>query len=325
MSHIQRRHFLLALATVLAAPRSGLAQSSSKIWRVGFIASFARLGIADEFPRAMRELGYEEGKNLLIEWRFANGQYDRLPALAVELVKAKPDVIVAASTPATREVKRATSTIPVVMTLVADPVASGFVASLARPGGNLTGLSIATTETSAKWFEFARIVGPKSSIGILADPNQPTGQWHIKNIQNAAQRLGINVPVTYAPKPDEIESAFASLARQRVTVVIVLPGGLFESNKSQIAQIALKHRIATVTNSRMYTDDGALLSYGQDYGEFIRRTARYVDRIFKGAQPSELPIEQPTTIELVVNLATAKKLGLNLSRELLGRADRVIE
>lgn len=325
MNHIQRRQFLLAVGAILAAHRSGFAQPASKIWRVGFLASFSRLSLIDEFPRAMRELGYDEGRNLLIEWRFANGQYDRLPTLAAELVSRKPDVIVAASTPATREVKRATSTIPIVMTLVADPVASGFVASLARSGNNLTGLSIATTDTSTKWFEFARTIAARSAIAVLSDPNQPTGPWHIQNIQTAAGKLGIKVPVVYARKPDEIESAFTSLARERVGVVIVLPGGLFETNKGQIAQSALKHRIATVTNSRMYADDGALLSYGQDYGEFVRRAARYVDKIFRGAKPNELPIEQPTTIELVVNLATAKKLGLTIPRELLLRADKVIE
>jgi putative ABC transport system substrate-binding protein len=273
----------------------------------------------------MRELGYEEARNLVIEWRTANGHFDRLPALAAELVSREVDVIVGSTTPAISAAKRATSTIPIVMALVGDPVASGFVASLARPGGNITGLSLANTELSAKWLELARVVTPGSQIGVLADSNQPTAQRYVKDIQRAAQKLGINVPVIYAPTANDIDSAFASLAREHVTTVIVLPSGMFAPNAAQIAESAVKRRIASIGTARVYVERGLLLCYGQDYGAFGRRAATYVDKSFKGAKPSELPVEQPMILELVINLATARRLNLTMPQELLLRADSVIE
>jgi putative ABC transport system substrate-binding protein len=208
------------------------------------------------------------------------------------------------------------------MGLSGDPVASGLVASLARPGGNVTGLSLATTDTSSKWLELARIVAPKSQVGVLADPNQPTAQWHVKNIESAAQALGVKTPVAYTRGADQIEGSIASLAQAQVKTVIVLPGGLFDSNA---AQLTLKHRMAAIGTTRFYAEKGALLSYGQSYGAFMRRAATYVDKIFKGAKPSELPVEQPAIFELVINMATAKQLGLTIPKELLFRADKVIE
>jgi putative ABC transport system substrate-binding protein len=273
----------------------------------------------------MRELGYEEAKNLVIEWRVADSHYDRLPALAAELVSRKVDVIVGSGTPAVGAAKRATTTIPIVMALVGDPVASGFVPSLARPGGNITGLSLANPQISMKWLELARVVTPGSQIGVLADANQPTAQWYVKNIQGEAQKLGIKVPVIYAPTVNDIDSAFASLARERVATVIVLPSGTFNSKAAQIAESAVKRGIASIGTTRMYAERGALLSYGQNYGAFVRRAATYVDKIFKGAKPSELPVEQPMIFELVINLATARRLNLTIPKELLLRADGVIE
>jgi putative ABC transport system substrate-binding protein len=183
----------------------------------------------------MRDLGYQEGRNLVIEWRFADGDFNRLPAQATDLVSKKVDVIVVGGTPALAAVKRATSTIPVVMTTVGDPVEAGFVTSLARPGGNITGLSLANTDLWAKWYELARSVSPGSQIGVLANPKQQTGQGYVKNIQSLAQKLGTSAPVAYASTVNEIEEAFASLARGRVTTVIVLPNGLFSANAERIA------------------------------------------------------------------------------------------
>lgn len=320
----KRRQVLLAIGALLAVSQPALAQQSAKVWRVGYINSGGDRYL-DEFRKGMRELGYDEGRNVAIESRVANGQFDRLPALAADLVNSKVDVIVVSSTPALDAVKRATSTIPVVMTVVGDPVASGFVASLARPGGNITGLSLANTDLSAKWFEFARKVSSRPPIGILANREQQTARWYVGNIQSVAQKLGVETTVAYASAADEIEGAFGTLARERATVVIVLPSGLFSAHVDRIAQLALKHRMASVATDLSYAEGGVLLSYGQDYGAFSRKAATYVDKIFKGAKPSELPIEQPTFIELAINLVTARQLGLTIPLELRSRADRVIE
>jgi putative tryptophan/tyrosine transport system substrate-binding protein len=273
----------------------------------------------------MRDRGYEVGQNYVIESRFAEGRYERLPAMAADLVKRNVDVIVGSTTPATNAAKRATGSIPIVMAIVGDPVASGFVASLARPGGNVTGLSLANTDVSSKWLEFARIVAPGPQIGVLADANQPTAKWHVQNIQNAAQKLGIKILVVYAATANDIESALASLAREHVTGVIVAPSGMFAFNKTQIAQSAVKFRIASIATSREFAESGALLSYGQDYRAFVRRSAIYVDRILKGAKPGDLPVEQPTIFELVINRTAARQLGLTVPKDLLLRADEVVE
>jgi len=321
----ERRRFVLAASALLAAPRVGFPQQGPKVWRVGFLQPGGRSAFLDELVKGMRELGYEVGRNLVIEWRFADGHYDRLPALAAELVHGNFDVIVVAGTPAADALKRATSTVPVVMSVVGDPVASGFVSSLARPGGNFTGLSLANTDVFSKWFELARTVAPRSQIGVLADSNQPTAPWYVKNIERAAQELGIRVPVAYAPTGNDIESALNSLAKQRIAAIVVLPSGMFEQHAARMAQIAVERRIALIASTRVYAERGSLLGYGQNYGAFTRRAATYVDKIFKGAKPSELPVEQPMILELTINLTTAKKLGLTIPTELLLRADNVIE
>lgn len=274
----------------------------------------------------MRSLGYEEGRNLAIEWRFADGQYERLSALAADLVNRKVDVIVTGSTPATKAAQQATSTIAIVMATVGDPVRSGLVASLARPGGNITGLSLATADTSTKWLELARIVAPQSSrIAVLGNPNQPTHPMHLGNIQAAAQKIGVDVLPVYAHTPDEIDRAFLTMARERAESVIVLPDSFLSAHSQHVAQLALKHRLPSIATTRRHAEVGALISYGQDWAAYFRRSATYVDKIFKGAKPSELPIEQPLFFELIVNRRTAKTLGLTISQELLLRADEVIE
>lgn len=324
MSQSARRRFVLSASALVAIPCIAVAQQGPKVWRVGYIAGGGG-AFNDEFRKAMRELGYEEGKNLVIEWRSADGDFNRLPALAKDIVNKRVDVIVCAGTPATRAAQQATSTIPIVMSLVGDPVASRFVASLARPGGNITGLSLANADVSSKWFELARSISRQSVIGLLADSNQPTAQRYIKDIQGAAQKLGVKVPVAYAPTGKEIDSALASLAKERVAVVIVLPSGMLEIYMPQIAQAALEYRMASVATARHYAERGALLAYGQSYAAFTRRAAIYVDKIFKGAKPSELPVEQPIIFELVVNKATAKQLDITIPKEILLRADSVIE
>jgi putative ABC transport system substrate-binding protein len=211
------------------------------------------------------------------------------------------------------------------MSIVGDPVRSGFVSSLARPGGNFTGLSLANPDVSLKWFELARTVAPGSQIGVLADSNQPTAPWYVKNIDRAAQELRIRVPVAYARTGNHIESALDSLAQQRIATIVVLPSNMLERHAARMAQIAAERRIALIASARVYAERGSLLSYGQNYAAFTRRAVTYVDKILKGARPSELPVEQPMILELTINLTTAKKLGLTISQELLLRADNVIE
>ena len=310
---------------LLAMPWHGLGRAESKVWRVAYISSGTGLGYDQEFLKGMRDLGYAVGKNLVVEWRFAHGQYDRLPALVADVLGKNVDVIIASGTPVAQAAKQATSKVPVVMTTVGDPVASGLVASLARPGGNITGLSLANAALPGKWLELARTIAPQGAIIVLADRNQPTAQAYVKNIQSLAQRSGAGVSVAYARTPKEIEAAFASLARGPVTAVIILPSGLFLNIAGQIADSALRHGVRSVATTHTYAERGALLSYGQNYAAFARQAAKYVDRIFKGAKPSELPIEQPMNLELVVNLSTAKKLGVAIPKELLARADKVIE
>ena len=325
MDQEKRRRLLFASGALLAVPRLGFAQQSSKVWRIGFIAGGSRTDL-DEFRKGMRDLGYQEGKNVFIESRNAYGDFDRLPAQAADLVKGKVDVIVVSGTPAADAVRRATSTIPVVLAVVGDPVASGFITSLARPGGNITGLSLANTELPAKWFELARSVSPGFKIGVLANPKQQTNQRYVKDIQGVAQKLGIEAPVAaYAATANEIEGAFTFLNRERISTVIVLPNGLFGANAKEIARLAVQHRMASIATSAIFPERGALLSYGQNYGAFSRKAASYVDKILRGAKPSELPIEQPMILELVINLVTARQLGLAVPKELMLRADRVIE
>lgn len=325
MGHKKGRRLILAAGGLLVIRRIGFAQQSSKVWRVGFLTVARREPHNDELSKGLRELGYEEGKNLVIEWRAAEGHFDRLPALAAELVSRKVDVLVAAGTPAVEALRRATSTIPVVMAIVGDPVGSGFIASLAQPGGNITGLSLANAEIATKWLELASSVAPSDRIGILADLNQPTAPGYVSSIQSAAQRIGVKVPAAYAPTANHIASAIASLARERVRSIIVLPSGMLQAEAKQIAQLTLKHRMASVGSTQVYVEAGALLGYGQNYAAFTRRAAAYVDKIFKGAKPSELPVEQPMILELVINMKTARQLGQTIPQELLLRADKVIE
>lgn len=320
-----RRQLLLGVGVLLALPRIALAQPGSRVRRVGYLSYAGSQSFHEEFFKAMRELGHDVGKSLVIEWRSAEGHVDRLPGLAADLAKSGVDVIVGGDTPAVRAAKQATSTIPIVMSTVGDPVASGFIASLARPGGNVTGLSLANTTISEKWLEMATLVAPRSQVGVLANPDQPTAEMHLKSIQSAAQKLGRKVAVAHAARAQDMDSALASLVSQQVTTVIVLPSGLYSSLATLIAQAALKHRIAAIATEREFAERGGLLAYGQSYAAFNRRAATYVDKILKGAKPGELPVEQPTLLELTINTATARQLGLTIPKELLLRADRVID
>jgi putative ABC transport system substrate-binding protein len=329
---ITRRKCLVGFGLgALAAAFPSFAQQG-KVHRIGFLAVRSRSTpsnpdvIFDEFVQAMRELGYIEGKNLIIEWRFADGKYERLPGLAAELVQLKPDLIVSHTTPGTRELQRATSTIPIVMTAIIDPVGSGFAASLARPGGNITGLSIVTIDVSPKQIELLRSILPRlSRVAVLLNPGTSSHPAVLKSTQAAAQQIGITVLPVKASTAEEIECGFAMMRRERAEAVIIATDGFFFGQRRQIAELAVTNRMPTMNPFRDYVAAGGMLSYGPNIVEYYRRAASYVDKILKGAKPGDLPIEQPTKIHLAINRKTAEVLGLRVPQELLLRTDEVFE
>jgi len=272
----------------------------------------------------MRELGYVEGKNLVIDWRFADGMLERLPGLAAELVQLKVDVIVAGGSPAISAAQKATTTIPVVMTSAGDPVRSGFVKSLARPGGNITGLSNMSADIGPKLLDMVRSVVPKLSRVAMLTPSTTYGAIY-KSVQAAAQKAGVKTLMAEASTPQEIENAFYTMAREKADAVIVGSPSVFAQQHRQIAELALKQRMPSMFQDRVTVELGGLMSYGQKFTDFHERSATYVDKILKGAKPGDLAVEQPVSFELVVNLKTAKALGLTIPPAILIRADEVIE
>jgi putative ABC transport system substrate-binding protein len=326
-----RRKLVIALgASALTAPFGSFAQQQSKIWRVGFLTT-RRIESLDSddygaFPRGMRELGYVEGKNLLIEWRSADGKSERLPGLAAELVQLKVDVIVAAGTPAISAAQRATATLPIVMGSVGDPVGSGFVQSLTRPGGNITGLSILTGDLGSKYLEMLLSMAPKlSRVAFLLNPDNASDRISLSNVQAAAQKLGIKFLPVEARTVQGIEHAFAMMGQQNAGGGVVGGDGYFVQQGGQIAELAVKKRLPSVSPYRGYVEAGGLMSYGSNVADSYRRAATYVDKILKGAKPADLPVEQPTKFELFINRKTAKALGLTIPQSLLISADKVIE
>lgn len=328
---MDRRTFLIVVAGVPlpTAPFACFAQPSVKISRVGVLAAASRQdlmdGRIDAFLQSMRELGYFEGKNLIVEARYADGHYERLPELAAELVRLKVDVIVAVPSPAIRAAQQATKTIPIVFPSTGDPVGSGFAASLARPGSNLTGLSNANLDVSAKTLELLTTAAPKiSQVAILGNPGSLNESAMLKSIQAAARNVGVAVMTVEATTPGEIEMAFAAMVQQRANAVVIAGDAFLTMQASQIAGLAIKYRLPSITQSPRYAAAGGLMSYGQNPTEGYRRAAAYVDKILKGADPGSLPIEQPTRLEFVINMKTADTLGLTIPAALLLRADAII-
>jgi putative ABC transport system substrate-binding protein len=326
-----RRKLVIALgAGALAAPLGSFAQQQGKVWRVGFLA-LRQVAISDSdyyygpFRQGMRELGYVEGKNLVIEWRSAENKVERLAGLAAELVQLKVDVIVAGSTSPAKAAQNATTIIPIVMVAVGDPVASGLVKSLAHPGGNVTGTTNLIADLAPKYLDLLRSMVPKlSRVAVLLNPDTGASSGAFKNIQVAAQATGFAVVALIVRTPVEIENAFSQMAREKAGALIVMRGPFLNQQRAQIAELAAKHRLPTIAGLGEYVEAGGLMSYGTSLADQSRRAATYIDKIIKGAKPADLPVEQPTKFELVLNGKTAKALGLKIPQSLLIMADKVI-
>jgi putative tryptophan/tyrosine transport system substrate-binding protein len=328
---MRRRDFIkVIVGGTVAWPLMAQAQ---KIGRVPTVGILWHAGSVEEeaiyltqIQQGLRSLGYVEGRNITLVNTFADEQYERFNSNAVELVRRKVDCLVAVTSPAALAAQRATNTIPIVFILVPDPVATKLVASLARPGGNITGLSQLAVDLLAKRLElFKETVGLLSKIALLVNPSDLiTTQRTIEQARTVAERLGITIQPIEAQQPDQIERAFSSI-QDEVDGVMVEPDGLFFRERKRIAELALKRKIATVVFNSTMVEDGGLMTYAASNPAIFRRSAAYVDKILKGAKPDELPVELPTTFEFVINLKTAKALGLTVPQTLLGRADKVVE
>ncbi len=316
---------ILTVSLMLAPLAAPAQQPPGKAARIGFLGDVPSF-LDEAFRQGLHELGYVEGQNIAIEHRAAEWKYERLPGLAAELVRLNVDVIVAASPPATEAAKQATRTIPIVFTVSGDPVAEGFVASLARPGGNLTGLATISPELVGKQLEMLKAVAPKvSRVAVLQNPDQPSHARSVRQAEDPARALGVQLQVLKARTPSEIEAAFASMSSQRAGSVLVMRDALFFAQRAQIVALAAKSRLPAVYGLREEAEAGGLMAYGASVPQMFRRAATYVDKILKGAKPADLPVEQPTKFELVINLKTAKALGLKIPQTILLRADQVIE
>jgi putative ABC transport system substrate-binding protein len=326
---MDRRTFLAATgAVLLAAPLAAEAQQAGKPFRIGYIGSSSGTSqhLVAAFREGLRDRGWVEGQNVIIEYRWAGGMAERYPTLLAELVGLKVDLIVTTTTTGALAAKRATTEIPIVFTMVSDPVASGLVASLARPGGNATGWSNILSETSGKLLELLREAVPGvSRIAILANLTNPGKALELKALSDQAQTLGVTLQSVEVPSPTTLDAAFSANEQTHPEALITLVDAVTLSQRQRIVEFAAKHRVPAIYQVREFTDAGGLMSYGLNMPGMFRHTAIYVDRILKGAKPADLPVEQPTMFELVINLKTAKALGLTIPPSLRVRADEVIE
>ena len=314
----------------MAAARIVEAQQTEKVYRIGYLGPSSATAVSrftEAFRQGLRERGWVEGQNIVIEYRFAEGQYDRLPGLAAELARLKVDVIVAIPTPAAVAAKNATATIPIVMTNVGDPVGLGLIASLARPGWNVTGLSYSIgMETFGKSLELLKTAVPKvRRVAVLSNPANSAHALAISSLKVMAQSLALDLQFLAARGPNEFDGAFAAMAKERAGAVLVTADSLFNLHRARLADLTAKHRLPSMHGIREMVEAGGLMSYGPDTTYQSRHAATYVDKILKGAKPADLPVEQPTTFEVVINLKTAKTLGLTMPQSLLTRANHVIE
>jgi putative ABC transport system substrate-binding protein len=320
--------FSWLLATLLLATVSISDAQQGKIPRIGFLGGPSASALSkrlEGFRQGLRELGYVEGKNIVIEYRYAEGKQDRLPALATELVRLKEDAILTGGPLSTRAAKEATTTIPIVMAFDNDPVGNGFVASLSRPGGNVTGLSTHYPEVSGKQLELLKEIVPKLlRVAVIGNSNEPGNAQALKETQLAAGAFGVQLQYLEVRSPSEIETAFQAASKARVDAALVLAGAVFFSQRPRVAELAIKSRMPAVYQASEYVDAGGLMSYGVNITDLFRRAATYVDKILKGAKPADLPVEQPTKFEFIVNLKAAKQIALTIPPNVLARADKVI-
>ena len=321
---------VFALCSMLLAPcSSAQAQQPTKVPRIGYLSGgslSSQLYRHEAFRQGLRELGYVEGKNIVIEWRFAEGKLDRLPALAAELVRLKVDVVITGGEAATRPVKEATATIPIVMTQDDDPVGTGFVTSLARPGGNITGLSTLAPERSTKRLELLKeIVSGLSRVAVFGTSTEPSNARALKEIELAAGALGIKLQYRDVLSLKDVEIAFQAAVKERAGAVLMeVSGPISGPHRKEIAEIAVKSRLPVIYGRREPVEAGGLMSYGVSVDDLDRRAATYVDKILKGAKPADLPVEQPKKFEFIINLKAAKQIGLTIPPNVLVRADKVI-
>jgi putative tryptophan/tyrosine transport system substrate-binding protein len=319
-----RRAFITTLAGVTAtAPAAARAQPSGQGYRIGWLAPAANLDNMDAFRAGLHALGFVEGANLTIEPRYAGGAPDALAIAAAELVRSNPDVIVTDGSSAAAAAKRTTGTIPIVF-VSGDPVGMGLIPRLSQPGGNMTGLAIISTELNVKRLELLRELFPRvSRLGLLYEPRQRTIM--VPPMEAGARSLGFQLLRLEAAGADDIDAAFSAAVRERVAVVLPVASALFHAEKQRLVRLAAKHRLPTIYENRAFPEGGGLMSYGPDVQEIFRRAAAFVARILKGSKPADLPVEQPTKFELVINLKAAKALGLTIPQSLLLRADRLIQ
>ena len=319
----------LALAfialSLFVAPLTAEAQAAGRIARIGYLGGSQSDPFVERFRQGLRELGYVEGRNIAIEYRWAEGKFESLPSLAADLVRLKVDVIVASSQGAVAA-KQATSTIPIVMPIITDPVRLGLVESLARPGGNATGFATQNDELPGKWMELVKEAVPKvSRVAVLFHPTYDGGV-QLKASETAARSLRVSLQALTVESPDALVAAFAAMKKERAEALIVSSSPLFYLHRTRLIALAAKQRLPTIYHQRGFVigADG-LMSYGPDFYDLFRRSATYVDKILKGAKPADLPVKQPTKFELMVNLKTAKALGLTIPQSLLVRADEIIQ
>ena len=326
-----RRAFLGTLAgSLLAAPLAAAAQPAGKVYRIGYLTAgsvTANPRVLEAFRQGLRELGWVEGQNIVIEYRSAEGHLDRLPDLAAELVRLKVDVIAAAPTPAALAAKNATGVVPIVGVSLTEPVGLGLIASLARPGGNVTGVSYSVgADIFCKDLELLKEVVPRvRRVAVLSNPAGPAQPLTISNIRQAALPLGLQLLLVEARTPGEFDGAFAAMTRERVGALFIVTDPMFIPHRARLVDLTTKNRLPSMFTQRADVEAGGLMSYGPNFPEMYRRAAIYVDRILKGAKPADLPVEQPTKFELVINLKTAKALGLTIPQSLLRRVDEVIQ
>jgi len=327
-----RRKLVIALgASALAAPFPSFAQQAGKIWRLGYLdfASHKSMVDAGRYPdliQGLREQGYVEGKHFVLEARFAEGKADRLNALAAELVQSKVDLILSTGTPASHAAKRATATIPIVITATTDPVGEGFAASLARPGANITGMATGVEDTIQKLVELLMLAAPKvKRIAAITNPASSVHTPLLALVQSAARKSGKQVLPVAVRTPEEIERGFATMARERADAVIIFLDAFLFQQRTQFAALALKHRLPSISQFSQFPEVGGLMSYGSDLNDNFRRAGVFVDKILKGTKPGDIPFEQPTRYSLVVNRKTANTLGIKFGKEMAARVDRVIE